>query len=332
MDGITNRLTLLESSEMASELPLSITDLLSLRQSSPSISTNSGAIPLPTRMDGKYKSAESYKNDGNAAFHEGKYAKAITAYTLAITKSNGQLPKYFTNRALAKLKSHENAEDLESAIEDCNRALSRVTEQDATSMKAHYYAGQAQLELGRPNEAYTSLVKAYRISIRVNSTSIGDIKDKLMEARKLRWERSEKKRLEEEGALAQKLRSLIESERLWRMQTAGDDEGRIEDANNTAEESLSNLENLLQRSDERFRIREVPDYFICPISLCLFTDPVITPSGRSYERVSILQHLKHNPFDPLTREPLIASKIFDNLGLRDACEDFVKHNGWAVDY
>ncbi|CCG81515.1 U-box domain protein [Taphrina deformans PYCC 5710] len=281
---------------------------------------------------GQYKSAEALKLDGNAAFKDGKYEKAMTSYTQAITKSNGRIPTYFTNRALCRLKTHKDSNDLESVIGDCQRALDLLSSQDVTFMKANYYIGQAQLELGRPNEAYTSLVKAYRTAIREKNASIFDIKDALMDARKQRWARSEKKRLEEEGALAQKLKSLIESECLWQIQIAGDDESRVELAKARAEEGQTSLQNLLQRSDERYRIREVPDYFVCPISLSIFSDPVITPSGRSYERTAILQHLKHNPFDPMTREPLIASKIFDNISLRDACEDFLKHNGWAVDY
>lgn len=284
-------------------------------------------------MSAQYKSAEAYKLEGNDAFREGKYAKAITSYTQAITKSNGRIATYFTNRALARIKSHRDAEDLEAAIDDCERANGILEgAQDATFMKAMYYMGQAQLELGRPNEAYSSLNKAYRTAIREKSTSIEDIRDRLLEARKLRWQRSEEKRLRDEGALAERLKALIESERSWKIQIADGDEGRLDEANLAADENLASLEALLKRSDERFRIREVPDYMICPISLSIFTDPVVTPSGRSYERVSILQHLKHNPFDPMTREPLIQSKIFDNLGLRDACEDFIRHNGWAVDY
>lgn len=283
-------------------------------------------------MDGRYKSAEAFKVDGNVAYREGKFEKALTAYTQAITKSNGRVPTYFTNRALCRLKIHTTSDDLELVIADCQRALDLLDKQDVTSMKANYYMGQAQLVLERSNEAYTSLAKAYKTAIREGSPSVFEIKDRLMDARKARWERSEKKRIAEEGALAERLRTLIESERIWRKQTAGDNEGLLEAADRTADETLLNLETLLQRSDERFRIREVPGYFICPISLCIFSDPVITHSGRSYERTSIMQHLKHNPFDPLTREPLIPSKIFDNLCLRDACEDFLKHNGWAVEY
>lgn len=283
-------------------------------------------------MTSWYKSAEAFKLEGNDAFRAEKYEKAITAYTQAISKSNCAVPAYFTNRALARLRSHTTADDLEAVISDCVRAIDLTDSQNATYMKANYYKGQAELLLDRSNEAYSSLVKAYRAAIREQSASTVEIHGKVMEARKQRWERSERKRIEEEGNLAKNLTRLIENERLWNIQTAGDDEGRIEDANTRAEESLDSLQRLLQRSDERFRVREVPDYFICPISLGIFVDPVITPSGRSYERTSILQHLKHNPFDPLTREPLIISKVFDNLALRDACDAFLTQNGWAIDY
>lgn len=61
-------------------------------------------------------------------------------------------------------------------------------------------------------------------------------------------------------------------------------------------------------------------------------DPVITPSGVSYERVSIMKHIKASPFDPLTREPLEARHLIPNIALKEACNDFLGKNGWAIDY
>ena len=61
-------------------------------------------------------------------------------------------------------------------------------------------------------------------------------------------------------------------------------------------------------------------------------DPVITKTGHSYERATILEHLRHSETDPLTREPLSAADLRPNISLRDACEEFLKGNGWAVDY
>jgi len=37
---------------------------------------------------------------------------------------------------------------------------------------------------------------------------------------------------------------------------------------------------------------QVPDYLCCRITLDIFHDPVITPSGLTYERAVILEHLQ----------------------------------------
>ncbi|ORY82701.1 hypothetical protein BCR37DRAFT_392903 [Protomyces lactucae-debilis] len=284
-------------------------------------------------MAQSYKSAEGYKLDGNAAFREGNYEKALTAYTQAITKSGGRILTYFTNRALCRLRLAESEEQLEKVIEDCEHVLDAKTELDATVMKAKWYTGQAQLRLGRPNEAYTSLVAAYRIGIREKNPTAIEMYEKVLEARKMRWERQEHKRLEQDAGLRQKLVKLVEHDRAWRLQVAGEEDVEQREAITAeADQTLVQLQEMLARSDTRYAVREVPEWLICPISLGPFVDPVLTPSGRSYERTAIMQHLKVNPFDPLTRQPLIAAKIFDNLALRDACEAFLKDNGWAVDY
>ena len=41
----------------------------------------------------------------------------------------------------------------------------------------------------------------------------------------------------------------------------------------------------------------MPDYLCCKITLDIFRDPVITPSGITYERAVILDHLKQVKFD-----------------------------------
>jgi STIP1 family protein 1 len=57
-----------------------------------------------------------------------------------------------------------------------------------------------------------------------------------------------------------------------------------------------------------------------------------TNTGRSYERASIMEHLSRQPTDPLTREPLLPSQLRPNLGLKQACEEFLEENGWAADW
>jgi STIP1 homology and U-box containing protein 1 len=57
-----------------------------------------------------------------------------------------------------------------------------------------------------------------------------------------------------------------------------------------------------------------------------------TKTGQSYERASILEHLRRSLTDPLTRETLRIVDLRPNLGLKAACAEFLEQNGWAVDW
>lgn len=62
-------------------------------------------------------------------------------------------------------------------------------------------------------------------------------------------------------------------------------------------------------------------------------DPVITKTGHSYERATLLEHLKRSPTDPLTREPLTVNDLRPNIALRHVLEEFWKTAGsWAVEW
>lgn len=78
--------------------------------------------------------------------------------------------------------------------------------------------------------------------------------------------------------------------------------------------------------------QQVPDYMIDCISFAFMYDPVITRSGQSYERATILEHLRNSNTDPLTRQPLRKEDLRPNLALKQACSEFLEHNGWAVDW
>jgi STIP1 family protein 1 len=79
--------------------------------------------------------------------------------------------------------------------------------------------------------------------------------------------------------------------------------------------------------------REVPDYLIDSISFEIMHDPVVTKNGQSYERATIIEHLKRNPTDPLSREPLYIPELRPNIALKQACDAFWEQNsGWAYDW
>lgn len=61
-------------------------------------------------------------------------------------------------------------------------------------------------------------------------------------------------------------------------------------------------------------------------------DPVITPSGHSFDRIGIEKHVEQSGVDPITRVPMTVKDLRPNYALKAACEDFLNKNGWAVDW
>lgn len=39
-------------------------------------------------------------------------------------------------------------------------------------------------------------------------------------------------------------------------------------------------------------VLQIPDYLCCQISMDIFRDPVITPSGVTYEKAVLMEHLR----------------------------------------
>ena len=54
------------------------------------------------------------------------------------------------------------------------------------------------------------------------------------------------------------------------------------------------------------------EYGICPITQEYMTNPVITPSGNYYEKSAIIDWIKKNKTDPLTREPLTVDMLMED--------------------
>ena len=67
---------------------------------------------------------------------------------------------------------------------------------------------------------------------------------------------------------------------------------------------------------------EGKDSFICPINQTLMEDPVITPYGTTYERSAILNWLKKNNTDPLTKKKLTKDMLITNYALRSAIQEY----------
>ena len=68
----------------------------------------------------------------------------------------------------------------------------------------------------------------------------------------------------------------------------------------------------------------IPQEFICPISLEIMKVPMIFPDGQTYEKESIKKALNINPHSPLTKIPMKYEEGKINYALKNLIESFLK--------
>jgi ubiquitin-protein ligase len=74
-----------------------------------------------------------------------------------------------------------------------------------------------------------------------------------------------------------------------------------------------------------------PPHLVCPITLCLLTDPVSTKYGHTYERQALMEHIARSETDPLTRQPLTAAEVFPSIAIKHAVEAYKAAAPWWED-
>ncbi|KAH7285834.1 hypothetical protein KP509_33G048000 [Ceratopteris richardii] len=95
-------------------------------------------------------------------------------------------------------------------------------------------------------------------------------------------------------------------------------------------EKKQTLDDVFDKAAEYYKPTEVPEFLCCKITMDLYRDPVITPSGITYERAILLDHLeKVGKFDPLTRAPLQAHELITNLAIKEAVKAYLAEHAWA---
>jgi len=275
--------------------------------------------------------AQEIKERGNKCFQAGDYVGAEALYTSAISfdSSNSLL---YTNRAMAQLKlSNFNA-----VIDDSLHALSLQPH----NMKAHFQLAQARIALHQEKDALESAKKAYELCMEEvarggkGASSLGPITELVHKCRKEEWEGRERERIRNNDSLLGELVRDLEDKRdraIHGLLVGGAGEVQIGEAKQEFEAKIENLREVFERAGVTKR-RRVPDWCIDDISFAVMLDPVVTKTGQSYDRSSIMEHLKRSPTDPLTRETLHPSDLRPNLALKEACEEFLDENGWAVDW
>ncbi|KAG8086651.1 hypothetical protein GUJ93_ZPchr0010g8496 [Zizania palustris] len=256
--------------------------------------------------------AELLKQEGNAAFKKGRISAAIDAYTGAIALCP-KVAVYWTNRALCYKRRNEWVK-LE---EDCRMAI----QLDNHSVKAHYMLGLALLNNDELTEGIKELYKSLELGRGAHPASymVEEIWKELAKAKYIEWEGLSRER-------ASQLHKLKEAckEALRNYNSLGNP------AAYAPEEQLNELEEVFRKAAKTDNPAEVPDHLCCKITLDVFRDPVITPSGITYERAVLLDHLHRvGKFDPVTREALEPHQLVPNLAIKEAVHAFLSEHGWA---
>ncbi|XP_029663746.1 E3 ubiquitin-protein ligase CHIP isoform X2 [Formica exsecta] len=247
---------------------------------------------------------------------------------------------YFTNRALCHLKLKQ----WESVCKDCRRAL----DIDPCLMKGHFFLGLALLELELFDEAVKHLQRAVDLAKEQKLNYGDDITSVLRQARKRRFQVREEQRIAQDIELQTYLSQLVVDDAkhnlsaLQEQETTKDSDTdasstefarRKEEIEEKRDTFISRLNDLFAKVDERRRKREVPDYLCGKISFEILQEPVITPSGITYERKDIEEHLQRvGHFDPVTRVRLTQDQLIPNLAMKEVVDTFLQENEWALHY
>ncbi|KAK0726394.1 hypothetical protein B0T21DRAFT_33740 [Apiosordaria backusii] len=239
--------------------------------------------------------SQQLREEGNRHFQKGDYVRAEALYSQALIVDPSN-PLLYTNRAMSRLRLSL----WDSAITDCEACLRLSPD----NLKAHYYLSQAHLALHAYSDALEHATRAHRLCVAAEDKSLSNVTAQILRCKKEKWDHEEKRRR----------RETAELEKEW--------DDKIKKMREVFEKARVNRE----------KRREVPEWAVDDITFGFMVDPVITKTGKSYERAAILEHLRRSQTDPLTRAPLKPSDLRPNLDLKQACDEFLKENGWAADW
>ncbi|EGY16734.1 E3 ubiquitin-protein ligase CHIP [Verticillium dahliae VdLs.17] len=267
--------------------------------------------------------AAQLKEEGNRHFQKGDYINAEGCYSKGII-ADPKNQNLYTNRAMARLKLNY----WDAVVADCRDALAL----NAANMKASYYLAQALVSLQDFDGAITAAMRAHGLCIETGDRSLAAVTALVLRCKKERWEHNEKRRKREDQYLEVDVVETMEREK-ERALAATESEGERGDVAAEWDAKITDIRRVFEtaraKGEQR---REVPDWLIDDITFNVFVDPWVTKTGKSYERASIMEHLRRHPSDPLTREPLQLAELRPNLALRQAAEEFLNENGWAADW
>mmetsp|Transcript_53112 Transcript_53112/g.125472 ORF Transcript_53112/g.125472 Transcript_53112/m.125472 type:complete len:265 (-) Transcript_53112:546-1340(-) len=259
----------------------------------------------------------SAREEGKLYFQKGKFSAAADAYTEAITlePSNAAL---YQNRALC----YQKLSRWQNVLNDARKA----TELERGSVKGHYLVGTACSELDLLDDAEAAFMTALSLSSSPQLQSYrGSVEQGLYGVRAQKHAKEECAELACEDADRAILEELVHEAAQRSIER-----GQVEEGEATQREMLQELKEWTERAAANRERPPVPECLCCQITFEIMREPMLTPSGQTFEREAIEQHLKQNgKWDPVTRQPLQVSDLRENKAVKLLIADFLKKHPWA---
>lgn len=259
--------------------------------------------PVPTEQD--KQSAEALKKEGNTYFGKAKYGAAIEKYTEALTLCP-DWSVLLVNRAMCQRKK----EVWSLVLQDAEAAISI----DSHLMKAHYLMGLALRHTQRLQESIQHLKQALEGARQKDDNIKDEIWHELAQVQYLCWEQESAAAFQKQQLLQGRMHNLLQQQHNQEL----------------AAQEVGDLDQVFESARQGLKAGEPAAAFTCPLTMEVFRDPVMTPSGLSYERSALVEHLKKvGTFDPITREAMTASQAIPNVALRNATLQYLEEHPWA---
>lgn len=147
---------------------------------------------------------------------------------------------------------------------------------DALNAKASYLLGTSQMHLQCFEDSFEAFKKALSSAEKTNKSKSfqQEIVVELRRAKKTQWQYDQTVRITHHEGMKAQLAELFHAS--YKMQDPSS-------SHNNLDALMAYMESLVVKHErDHLYPGEIPEYFVCPVSMEIMVDPVSTPNGVSY--------------------------------------------------
>ncbi|KAL0053851.1 hypothetical protein WJX82_000028 [Trebouxia sp. C0006] len=226
----------------------------------------------------------------------------------------------YVNRATCYFRLQE----WDKVEQQCKQALSK----EPAHVQAHYLLGKALKELGRLSEAIEHFRQATEAAYQEDDAVKAQIWYEHNDARYELWRQESEVRKQEQQQLQAHVLHAMKQAHATKAATTTDLPS-LDDLKAEHEACLAAVEHIFKTANAGLEAGCVDTTFRCPITEEIFRDPVLAPSGTSFERSAIQLWLVKKNADPLTNDPLRMGQLRPNNNLRSAAHKYLEDTPWV---